>query len=272
MVDSVNQAIDACMSAGVVRSTCVMVNMPALEPATTLRARFPHASVGLHWTLTQGQPILPPDQVPTLVDPQGQLLSFRELRRRALIGQVALGEVRAELRAQHHRFVELVGRPDYWNTHEGFHVFPRLFSACVDLAVELGIPAMRSHRRITVPYVGTRAAFMRSHPAYWVKGRLVAIWAAGAERKGMRMPDGIITLPGFPDGVTMIDAMLERIDWSQIPRAVELTVHPAMRVEAALFGSMTESRLREFRVFSDPNLVGRLRQAGVAVTGFEVLQ
>lgn len=272
MVDSVNQAIDTCIAAGVVHSTCVMTNMPAVEPARTLRGRFPHVSVGLHWNLTQGCPILPADQVPSLVDARGRLMGLRELRRRTMVSQVSMAEVRAELCAQHRRFEELAGRPDYWNSHEGFHVAPRLFRFCVELALELGIPAMRSHRRITVPYAGTRSAFLRSHPVYWIKGRVLAIWAAGAEGLGMRMPDGIIKLPGFPEGVSMVDAILERIDWSQSPRAAELTVHPAMRIEAELFGSMTESRLREFRAFSDPLLVDRLRLAGVGLAGFEALQ
>lgn len=272
MADSVNQAIDECMGAGAVNSTCVMANMPAVEPARSLRSRFPRVSIGLHWNLTQGRPLLPPEQVPSLVDSQGRLMGVRDLKQRVLIGKVSMTEVRAELRAQHRRFEDLVGRPDYWNTHEGFHVAPRLFRFCVALALELGIPAMRSHRRITVPYTGTRAAFLRSHPAYWIKGRLLSNWATGAERLGMRMPDGIVKVPGFPEGVSMVDAILERIDWAQCPRAAELTVHPAVRVEAELFGSMTESRLREFRVFSDPLLVDRLRLAGVAPTGFEVLQ
>jgi hypothetical protein len=35
---------------------------------------------------------------------------------------------------------------------------------------------------------------------------------------------------------------------------------------------MTESRLREYTVYSDPQLIDRLRRAGVEPAGFEVLR
>lgn len=271
MCDSVNEAIDACLAAGALRSANVMANMPAVAAAATLRARFPGASLGVHWTLTQGRPLLPPGRVPSLVDARGEFHSFGELRRRALLGRVAMAEVRAELAAQHEGVRALIGRPDYWNTHEGFHVFPRLFPTCVALGRALGIPAMRSHRRVTVPAAGTRATYERRHPLYWLKGRLVALWAAGAERGGTLMPAGILTLPGFALGPAAVEAALARLDWSRVRGPVELTVHPATRVEPELFGVMTESRLREYQVFSDPGLAGRLRAAGVEPAGFEVL-
>lgn len=271
MCESVNAGIDACLAAGSLRSTCVMPNMPETAPAATLRRRFPHASIGLHWTLTQGRPLLPASRVPALVDAEGQFLSFRELRRRLLRRQIPMAQVRAELTAQYARLHQLVDRPDYWNTHEGFHVFPTIFDVCVGLGRELAIPAMRSHRRVTVPYVGSAAAYTRRHPLYWLKGRIVAFWAARAERGGTRMPTGIVTLPGFPEGTTMIEAILKRFDWSQVRSAVELTVHPATRLEPELFGALTDSRLREYAVYSDPQLIDRLRRAGVEPVGFEVL-
>jgi len=272
MCASVNEAIDACLAAGAMRSSCVMPNMPALAPAGTLRARFPHASIGLHWTLTQGRPLLPAAQVARLVGPDGQFLPFGELRRRALLRQLRWAEIQAELTAQYEQFCALVGAPDYWNTHEGIHVFPGLFQPFVALGRSLGIPAMRSHRRVTLPYMGSAARFEATHPLYWLKGRLVARWAAEAERGGTLMPAGILTLPGFAQGPAMIDELLVRALRERLRGTVELTVHPATRVEPALFGSMTESRLREYRVFSDRSLVDRLRRAGVEPVGFEVLR
>jgi hypothetical protein len=124
---------------------------------------------------------------------------------------------------------------------------------------------------VTVPYVGSPARYIRRHPLYWLKGRIVAFWAAGAERGGTRMPDGIVTLPGFPEGTAMIDAILDRLDWSRVRCAVELTVHPSTRLEPELFGTMTESRLREYAVYSDPQLIDRLRRVGIEPAGFEVL-
>lgn len=271
MVESVNAAIEECLAAGALRATCVMVNMPCHAPAAELRQRFPGVSVGVHWTITQGRPALPPADVPSLVDADGAFLSFAQLRRRLLRGQVRMRDIRAELRAQHRRFAALAGPPDFWNTHEGIHVSPQIFQTCVALASELGIPAMRSHRRITVPYGQSARRYMLRHPLYWLKGRIVALWSAWAERRGMRMPDGTVTIPGFRAGKAAIEDVLGRLPWPRLPRAAEFIIHPATRVHPELFGSMTDARVREYQVFRDPSLVARLASQGVQTVGFEVL-
>lgn len=269
--DSVNQAIDECLAAGALRSTCVMTNMPACPAAAGLRARFPHASLGLHWTLTSGRPALLAASVPSIVGPDGELLPFREFRRRFLARQVDPAHVRAELVAQHARFCELVGPPDYWNTHQNIHMTPGLFELMVELSRELGIPMMRSHRRITVPRRGSALAFNLRHPLYWLKGRLIARWSARAESRGLRMPDGVVHAPGFGTGKADVEAMLGCMRWRGIRRAAELIIHPATSASGQYFGSLTESRVREYQVFRDPALVARLAGQGVRAVGFEVL-
>ena len=75
MCASVNDAIEECLGAGTVRATCAMVNMPLFNATAALRQKFPGCSVGIHWTLTQGRPILPPAQLPTLAGPDGEFHS-----------------------------------------------------------------------------------------------------------------------------------------------------------------------------------------------------
>ena len=272
MCEPVNAAIDACLAAGAVRATCIMVNMPSCDAATTLRQRFPEASIGVHWTLTQGRPVLPANQVPSLVGADGQFLPFKQLRRRLLLQKVDFAHVRAELAAQHRRFTDLVGVPDFWNTHEGVHVFPGFFQLFVALGQALGTTAMRCHRRVTVPYQGTAESYQLQHPLYWIKSRIVARWAARAEAHGVTMPAGIITSLGFDEGPSAIEAIIPRVRWSALRQAAELTIHPATTIQPELFGSMTTSRLREYQVFSDPDLTHRLHQTGVETVGFEILK
>lgn len=271
MCDSVNEGIDACLAAGAMRATCVMTTMPARDAAATLRRRFPHVSVGLHWTLTQGRPALDPARVPSLVDGAGNFLDFPALRRRLLRRAVRPEELRAELRAQHERFVALAGRPDFWNTHQNIHVTPGLFQLCVGLGRELGIPAMRSSRRVTVPAAGSALAYSLRHPAYSLKGLLIDRWSAATERGGTLMPAGAVHLPGFPGGKADIELAAATARWPRAGRPVEVIVHPATRVEPELFGTLTTTRLAEYRVFSDPGLRDRLLQLGFETVAFEVL-
>src|SRR6476659_6245114 len=93
MSPSVNKGIDACLEAGALRATCIMVNMPASDAASNLRSRFPDCSVGIHWNLTQGNPVVPPTTVPSLIDSSGQFHSAKEFWRRWMLGRIKKAEL-----------------------------------------------------------------------------------------------------------------------------------------------------------------------------------
>ena len=137
MCEAVNHAIEECLIAGAVRSTCVMVNMQAFDPARHLRKNFPQVSIGIHWTLTEGTSVLPPSQIQSLVGEDDRFHNSSKLRRQWLKGRISVTELKAELRAQYQRFFELLGPPDFWNTHQNIHVFPGLFEVCLSTAREL---------------------------------------------------------------------------------------------------------------------------------------
>jgi predicted glycoside hydrolase/deacetylase ChbG (UPF0249 family) len=270
MCAPVNRAIEECLAAGTMRATCVMANMPCCGEAELLRRQFPRSSVGLHWNLTQGRPVLGPQAVPSLVNTHGEFAGA--LRHQWLSRRINYGEIRAELVAQYERFRALAGAADFWNTHQNVHVFPGLFQFFVGLGKELGIPAMRSHERFTLPANGSLTAFYVRHPAYWLKGQVIRRWSRAARAQGTRMPDGRLYLPGYQAGNYALTSLLERIDWRNAGSAIELVVHPATTADDQLFGRMTESRVREYRLFRDAKLAGRLKNIDVSLVGFEALQ
>lgn len=271
MYATVNQAIEECLAVGMVKATCVMMNMSACSQAASLHARFPHSSLGIHWTLTEGPPVLPPARLPSLVGADGHFHSASQLRRRWLRRQVNVPEVQAELQAQYQRFCEVVGQPDFWNTHQNFHVWPRLFEVCVALGQELHIPAMRCHRRFTVPRTSTPAVYHLQHPLPWVKSQMISWWASRAQRQGMRMPDGIAHTPGYERDQASLLEVMHRLPWQSVAQAIELHIHPSTTNQGGLFYDQGDRRVQEYRVFTDPNLAQRLGQAGVELVGFEVL-
>jgi|GEM_PF-576151 len=270
MCESVNEGIDACLRAGTVHSTCVMVNMAASGGASGLRRRFPDCSIGIHWTLTEGRPILPARRVETLVNLSGEFLSKAEFRRRWLLGRIDRTELKSELAAQYARIVELVGAPEFWNTHQNIHLLPGLFQFCVDVGRSLAVPAMRCHRRITTQY-GATSRYHGPRPVRWLKGELLSRWCRSAERAGVLMPDGRVYAPGG-NGVLIaaLEEILEGISWSRIRFGVEVVVHPARSIKG-LSGSLTDSRVREYEILQDSSLVDRLMRRGVSLTGFSAL-
>lgn len=261
MCASVNEAIDECISLGTITSTNVMVNMPARRDAITFRTRHPGVALGLHWTLCQGDPVLPAASVPSLVGADGRFHSSRDLRQRWRNGLVRAEELEAELRAQYRRFVELAGAPDYWNTHENTHVYPGLFDLFVDVAASLEIPRMRCHRRHVVAKRGGAAAHLALHPVFALKGAVIGWYSRRAERRGMWMPRALISSAGF-DKYSEIEAILHGTRPSP-GRPLELVVHPATRPEPSVFGALVESRLAEYRTLRQRGLRQRLADAGI---------
>lgn len=269
---AVNDAIEECLMAGTVRATCVMMNMPCYHGAAALRNKFPHRSVGIHWTLTQGRPILPTARVSSLVGRDGGFYPPAQFRSRWMRGQIRRREVTAELRAQYERFCAIAGVPDFWNTHQNVHVFPGIFEVCVQLGRELGIPAMRSHRRLVVPRGTTPARFHLFHPLYWLKGWIIGRWSARAEAQGVQMPDGRVYMPRYAGiNARSLEEVVTRLRWSGVRRAAEVIIHPATIIESELFGDLTESRVLEYQAFRQPELVERLHRCGVTLVGFEGL-
>ena len=271
MCEAVNQAIEECLAAGTLRATCVMTNMPAYSATTSLRQTFPNVSLGIHWTLTDGYPVLLPSQVPTLVTHDGGFLSVIELRRRWLKRQINVAELKDELRAQYKRFREVAGSPDFWNTHENFHVFPGLFATCVSLGQELCIPIMRCHRRYTVPRDYSLISYNLRYPLFYLKGWGIGRWSRHAERQGMLMPDGIIHMPGYEPTIASIEHVIKSLPWGTIHRPVELVIHPATTSNDRLFRLNADRRVHEYQIFKNADLVERLYQNNIEITDFRSL-
>src|SRR6478609_1032650 len=74
--DTINAAIVRCHDEGVLRSTSLLVNCPATRSALALARSRPGLGLGLHVNLTEGVPVLPPCEVPSLVDRRGRFRSL----------------------------------------------------------------------------------------------------------------------------------------------------------------------------------------------------
>jgi predicted glycoside hydrolase/deacetylase ChbG (UPF0249 family) len=272
MCASVNEAIDNCLEVGAVSATCVMINMPECHPATRLKERFPSCSVGIHWNLTQGRPVLDTSQSSPLVGSAGSFAGAGALRKSWLRRRIDGAAIIEELDAQYTAFTKLLGKPDFWNTHENVHVLPGLFQLFVALGRELKIPAMRCHRRLTIPRETSPGFHNLTHPAYWVKGKIIDRWARAAENNGVLMPRARLYTPGYNGtGIEKLPEIISRVAWEGLDGPLEIVVHPATAVDETLFGSLTTSRIHEFNALKQPELPRTLNRAGIEIVSFKSL-
>ena len=125
----VNSAILRCAERGTITAASVMVNMPYAEEAfAQVQKRVPHLSLALHFTLTSGKPICPPEDVPMLVNAHGFFhLGFPNLlrylasnARQALLAQIA-AELSAQLLLMEQLARKYQCRFDHLDSHQHVH-------------------------------------------------------------------------------------------------------------------------------------------------------
>ncbi|MBN3895437.1 MAG: hopanoid biosynthesis-associated protein HpnK [Nostoc sp. NOS(2021)] len=142
--EGVNQAIIKAHKQGVLTSTSLMVSADAAKEAVTLASAHPTLAVGLHLVLICGRSILPPEQIPHLVDKQGNFSNsplFAGLRYQ-FVSQTRQ-ELRQEIRAQLEKY-RSTGLPlSHVDGHLHMHMHPVVLRILVDLAPEFDIKVIR---------------------------------------------------------------------------------------------------------------------------------
>src|SRR5689334_22711111 len=105
---NVSRGIRESCSRGIVRSTTCMMNMPTVAEDIEIAQRdTPELGLGVHLLLTAGWPILPANQVPSLVRPDGSFLKQEQLIARH--ADLNPGEAKAEWHAQIEKFIAIAG-------------------------------------------------------------------------------------------------------------------------------------------------------------------
>lgn len=143
----VNEAVEIAHTRGILTATSLMVAAPAAHEAVALAKRIPSLRVGLHVVLVEGKPVLPPTQVPDLVDSSGH---FRTDMAASGARMFFLPHVRRqlmrEIEAQFEAF-HATGLPlDHVNAHKHFHLHPTIASAILRTGKKFGMRALRVPR------------------------------------------------------------------------------------------------------------------------------
>lgn len=250
----INRAVEEGLVHGCLRSATVMPGGAAFAGAIDIARRHEELGLGVHFTLVDGHPILPPEEIPSLVGSEGDFLpDHTALLKRYLKGSINLEEVRRELAAQLQK-VEATGIPiSHVDSHQHMHTLPGIIDIVLDLAARAGIRAVRTPR--TPLFAGAFGGLGQ------LVGRLglstlARLAACKAHRRGLLTPDnfaGIVAgeavsegellhlIAHLPQGTTEVmmhpgmknDVLQEDSGW-QHDFEVELAAILSPRVEAAL--------------------------------------
>lgn len=137
---SANAGIIECYRAGAITSTTLMANTPGFDEAIDLAAGNRGLAIGLHFNLTWGKPVSPPELVRTLVTSNGSFHDRASLGRRAVIGLLRRDELELELSAQFQRLRSSGLSVSHVDTHQHVHILPGVFAAIAKLCRREGLP------------------------------------------------------------------------------------------------------------------------------------
>jgi len=159
-----NEAIIKCYTQGIVTSTTAYVNFPeSIELLKEVHQQYPDFPIGIHLNITFGKPVLPPEEIPTLVNKKNgnfwntdQILSH--------IADMSYDEVKKEVRAQVQLFMDS-GVPldhiDYHNhllaLYTPYHQIVREVAAEYNLPIRNPVP-ISVYKKIKVSSGGGDAA------------------------------------------------------------------------------------------------------------------
>ena len=145
LTSGVNRAIMELHAAGAVTSTSLMARGAATDEALALARATPSLGVGCHLTLVDGEPVLPPDTIPTLIDARTGRFpnSLATFLRRLFTGRIRAEEIEAEAAAQIALLQRGGVRLTHIDTHKHAHIFSAVLRPVLRAARAAGIRAVR---------------------------------------------------------------------------------------------------------------------------------
>ncbi len=154
LTSGVNRAIAEAHEHGIVTSTTLMANAHAFDEAAVLAHSLATSDsrlrVGCHVVLLDGEPLLPTNQVASLLQPNPGNGCFRlrdnlsDFAIASFRHKLVPGEIEAEAAAQMERIQAAGVQVSHFDTHKHAHMFPAVLRPLLRAARACKVPAVRN--------------------------------------------------------------------------------------------------------------------------------
>jgi hopanoid biosynthesis associated protein HpnK len=156
---AVNEAVERAHRDGILNQASLMVAGPAAEDAVRRARALPSLRVGLHLVVIEGPAVLPPREIPDLVDASGQFPSDQaRLGFRYFFWPSVRRQLAREIRAQFAAFAATGLTLDHANAHKHMHLHPTVGKLLIEIGREFGLHSIRipAEPPATLALTGTR--------------------------------------------------------------------------------------------------------------------
>lgn len=262
----VNEAVELAHRNGILSAASLMVAGAAAQDAIRRAGALPHLRVGLHLTLVEAKPMLPPEQIPRLVDGRGSLR--KDLARLGLelaISPSARAQMRAEIEAQFAAFHRTGLVLDHVNLHKHYHLHPVVAREVISACRHFGARALR------IPFEPRPVLrLIAAEPMEPLSPAVTALtaWLRGRVRAaGLLGPDAVFGVCWSGQVTTeRLSKLLQHLPCG----IVEIYTHPAS--EDVFEGSAAGYRYRdELEALCAPEVVRQMTRIGLASIGYSDL-
>ena len=276
---SINSGILSAYRNGILTS-CTMLMTTAYLEQTARDYIYPQAlPIGIHLSLTLGRAVAPRNEVPDLIDDDGNLkltagrlilASYEDERGRALLRQI-----RREFEAQLAMARDYGLRPTHADSHQHVHMNPLIFRLVEELLPRFGIERVRfSHEAFHGFVVGPDLPYVmrRNNLAKWALLR----WRARRLRPTLASTDDFFGL--LYSGAVTRSAMFGLLRAASPARSLEICIHPGFPPPQSIndyprpgYNSFISAPARQIEhdVLSDPSLAGLVLERGLVLRSFD---
>jgi hopanoid biosynthesis associated protein HpnK len=270
LTPGVNRAIVEAHQRGIVTSATLMANSRAFDDAVRLALRNPTLAIGCHVVLIDGSPLLPADEIPTLVADHDRFRdSFSSFASAALRGRIDADDIERETTAQIRKIQNAGVAVSHIDTHKHTHMFPKVLRPLLRAAAACGVRGVRNPFG-PVKLVGF-AQLMR-RPKLWTRysqirilNRLKRGFRHEVEGAGMHSTDGTLGILATGE----LDAAMFRAIVSGLPEGTwEFVCHPGYN-DADL--DQVRTRLRASRKLELEVLTSNEARAAVESRSIELI-
>jgi hopanoid biosynthesis associated protein HpnK len=271
----INRAVEEAHRTGILTSSTLMANGPAFAQAIQIAQSSPKLSVGCHVVFVDGEPVLEPPKVASLLNGKTSprfSTGFGRFAVRALSGLLNERELEAEATAQIAK-LQSSGLPvTHVDTHKHTHIFPQVLRPLLRAAAQCGVGAVRN------AFEPVRLSLLAERPHLWKRITQVKFMRSLARNfrrtvldHGMATPDGTLSIAA----TGALDQKLFRLLLEDLPEGTwEFVSHPGYndrdldRVRTRL----RESRAEELRILTSPEARAVLESAGIELISYRELR
>jgi hopanoid biosynthesis associated protein HpnK len=262
----VNEAVILAHRRGILTSASLMVSGPACEHAIELAKENPLLAVGLHVTLVDGRPVLPPRQIPHIAEKTGNFLSDPAMAgMRYFFSHRARNELLKEITAQFEKFSRSGLRFSHVDSHCHMHVHPVVLDAIIKVAQSCQV------KRIRVPADDFFSAlpFLKS-PLLSAGYALVFKLLTDCMKRKLGRREFIFPRKVYGNmltGVMNLEYVVSLLDRLP-PGTAEIYFHPALPPFSELRDAERLQRFRELCILLNSEVKAKIERLGIIPSNY----